>query len=73
MDKITLLIFALVFIVYLWYTFAIIYHFIRFGIGAEPKKIAFMFLVGSFVLFVIAAFAFSQVEWPDIASINFGI
>jgi len=63
----------LVFIVYLWYTFATIYHFIRFGVGTGPKKIAFIFFIGSFILFVIAVFAYSQVEWSGIISIDSGI
>lgn len=71
MDKISLLIFTLVFIVYLWYTFATVYHFIRFGIGTGPKKMAFLFLIGSFILFFIAVFAYSRVEWQDILPLNF--
>jgi hypothetical protein len=45
-------------IVYLWFTFAIVYHLIRFGIGNRPKAIALVFLTGSFILFVAAVITF---------------
>ncbi len=45
-------------IAYLWFTFAIVYHLIRFGIGNRPKIIAIVFLVGSFILFVAATTSF---------------
>ena len=45
-------------IAYLWFTFAIVYHLIRFGIGSRPKMIALVFLIGSFILFVVAAISF---------------
>jgi len=45
-------------IAYLWFTFAIVYHLIRFGIGSRPKMIALVFLIGSFILFVATAISF---------------
>lgn len=45
-------------IAYLWFTFAIVYHLIRFGIGSRPKAIALVFLIGSFILFVATAISF---------------
>ena len=45
-------------IAYLWFTFAIVYHLIRFGIGHRPKAVALVFLAGSFILFVFAAISF---------------
>jgi len=54
--------------VYLWYTFAIIYHLLRFGIGIKPKLLAFVFLVGSFVLFLMTVNAYSKVDWPSLLS-----
>ena len=45
-------------IAYLWFTFAIVYHLIRFGIGNRPKAIALVFLAGSFILFIAAAITF---------------
>ena len=51
----------------LWYTFAIIYHLIRFGIGTAPKKTALIFLAGSMLFLVIAVIAYTQV---DLSAVN---
>lgn len=45
-------------VAYLWFTFAIIYHLVRFGIGNRPKIIALVFLAGSFILFIVATTSF---------------
>ena len=36
--------------------FIILYHLIRFGIGNQPKVIAFVFFVGSFILFLFSLY-----------------
>jgi len=56
-------IFCALFIFYLWYTFSIVYHFIRFGIGAKPKTLAFVFFTGSFILVGLSLYAYSQINW----------
>ncbi len=43
----------LVFILYWVLTFTIFYHLIRFSVGTLPKKLAFIFLFGSEILFCI--------------------
>jgi hypothetical protein len=60
------LIIALVF--YLWYTFSIVYHLIRFGVGAEPKKTALVFFTGSFILFSLVIIAYFRINWEIIFS-----
>ncbi|OGM29065.1 hypothetical protein A2962_04230 [Candidatus Woesebacteria bacterium RIFCSPLOWO2_01_FULL_39_61] len=38
--------------------FFIIYHLIRFGIGTKPKKLSFIFLVGSIFLTLVVTVLF---------------
>jgi hypothetical protein len=45
-------------------TFIIFYHLIRFGIGTQPKKIAFIFLLGAIGLFFMSVSAFTIVDFP---------
>lgn len=47
----TLIAGGIVFLAYLWVVFSIVYHFLRFGIGMQPKKLALVFLAGSILLF----------------------
>jgi hypothetical protein len=47
-----------------WITsFIIFYHLIRFGVGTQPKMIAFLFLLGSIALFFGSVMCFSAVDF----------
>lgn len=63
-----LLLFSIILGFYLWYTFCIVYHFIRFGVGTNPKTLSLIFFVGSFVLFIIAVLAFLNINRQGIFS-----
>ncbi|MDD5146657.1 MAG: hypothetical protein PHN39_02870 [Candidatus Pacebacteria bacterium] len=65
-SLISLIGFLVILILYLWYTFAIVYHFVRFGVGVRPKVLAFVFLVGSFILFVLMVDAYFTVDWTSL-------
>ncbi len=65
-SNISLILFLTGLAFYLWYTFSIIYHLIRFGVGIKPKTIALIFFIGSFILFTIVIDAYSQVNWKEI-------
>lgn len=65
-SNLTLIGFLIILAVYLWYAFAIIYHFLRFGIGITPKLLALIFFVGSFVLFLLVTDAYAQVNWGEL-------
>ncbi len=56
--------------IYSWYTFAIIYHLIRFGVGTKPKRMALIFFIGSFVLFSIAIITYLKIDWVNIIRIK---
>jgi len=60
-----LIIFSIVIGAYLWYTFSIIYHLIRFGVGREPKILALIFLIGSFGLFIITLVLYFNIDWKE--------
>jgi hypothetical protein len=66
MMSIPLILALIISLLYLWYVFSIIYHLIRFGIGVEPKLLALVFFIGSVLLFVLALFALSQINWDEI-------
>jgi hypothetical protein len=55
-------------LIYLWFVFLIFYHFVRFGIGVEPKRVAFFFLLGSFLFFLLLIFGYSFTDWQKIKS-----
>lgn len=63
---VSLLLVFIIFLFYLWYTFSIMYHFIRFGIGKEPKTLSLIFFIGSFILFVIAVTTYTRIDWQII-------
>jgi hypothetical protein len=63
---IPLIAFSFVLVFYLWYTFSTIYHFVRFGCGTKPKTLALVFFVGSFILFVISIYTYTQIDWSNI-------
>lgn len=58
----SLLLGVLLFLVYWVQAFFILYHLVRFGIGAQPKIVALLFFMGSIVLFMATTFAYSQVD-----------
>lgn len=62
-STLTLIVFFIILLIYLWYSFSIIYHLIRFGIGTHPKTIALVFFVGSLVLFALAVSAYLRIDW----------
>ena len=66
LNQIPLILLFIIFTVNLWYIFAIIYHLIRFGIGANSKIMALIFFIGSMVLFLIVLTMFSLVNWQNI-------
>jgi len=59
----SLILFAIVLVFYLWYTFSIVYHLIRFGVGTKPKRTALIFLVGSFLLFNLSIITYLKIDW----------
>ena len=65
-STLSLIGFLIILVFYLWYTFAIIYHFLRFGVGVKPKILGFLFLAGSFVLFLLVVDSYSKVNWPSL-------
>lgn len=64
--NLSLILFIIALIIYIWYSFAIIYHLIRFGIGVKPKMIALIFFIGSLVLFTLTIAVYKQVPWSEI-------
>lgn len=62
-----LIVFLVVLIIYFWYAFCIIYHFIRFGVGAKPKILALCFFLGSFFFFAIILILYRQINWDEIS------
>jgi RsiW-degrading membrane proteinase PrsW (M82 family) len=65
-SNLAMLFLLVILAVYLWYAFCVIYHLLRFGIGAKPKLLALIFFIGSFILFLAVLVAFSQVNWQTI-------
>jgi len=57
-----LILFGVILGFYFWYTFCIIYHLIRFGVGTKPKSLSLIFLIGSFVLFTFTVLAFLKIN-----------
>lgn len=53
-------------VIFLWYVFAIFYHFIRFGVGVKPKLLALIFLGGCFIFAVLLWWAYKQLNWLSI-------
>lgn len=53
---------AFLIVIYWIYVFIISYHLIRFGIGPEPKLIAFIFFIGSVALVIASLFFYSRVD-----------
>lgn len=53
---------ALVLVIYWGFTFTILYHLTRFGIGVQPKRFAAIFLLGSVILSSVALILFTSVD-----------
>lgn len=53
---------------YVAYVFAILYHLIRFGIGARPKLTALIFFAGSVLLLMIALTTYNTLDVRAAAS-----
>ncbi|MBU4350791.1 hypothetical protein KKH63_00460 [Patescibacteria group bacterium] len=66
LNQIPFILLLIIFAINLWYVFAIIYHLIRFGIGAKPKIMALFFFISSIVFFLIVFAMFNLVDWQDI-------
>jgi len=54
---------AVTIFVYWLFNFTIIYHLARFGVGTQPKKIAFIFFLGSIGLFFASVFIFARTDF----------
>ena len=53
---------AIIFVGFWLIAFVIIYHFSRFGIGTQPKKLAAIFLMGSVVLFCTSVIFYNNLD-----------
>jgi len=49
-------------VIYLGYGFLIIYHLIRFGIGANPKTASLVFFIGAAILLIFVLITYSQID-----------
>lgn len=66
MLNINLVLIALAAIIVLsfWvFVFIVFYHLVRFGIGTQPKILSAVFMFGSFALFFLSIFLFSNIDW----------
>jgi len=54
---------AVTIFVYWLFNFTVIYHLARFGVGTQPKKIAFIFFLGSIGLFFASVFLFARTDF----------
>lgn len=62
------ILFVFIFCFYWIYSFFIVYHLVRFGIGAKPKIIAFIFMMGSLLLFMGFVYTATSTNWEDLLS-----
>ncbi|OGN00308.1 MAG: hypothetical protein A2736_00865 [Candidatus Yanofskybacteria bacterium RIFCSPHIGHO2_01_FULL_41_27] len=62
------ILFIFIFCFYWIYSFFIVYHLVRFGIGTKPKFIAFIFMMGSLLLFTAFVYAAVSTNWEDLLS-----
>lgn len=62
-----LLLFALIFTLgNLFYSFVLVYHLTRFGIGTEPKTTALVYFSGSIVFLLVLVFFLAQIDFREI-------
>jgi hypothetical protein len=58
---------ALLFLVFYWiFSFIVLYHLARFGIGTQPKKFAVVFLLGSVTLFFASVMFAANLDWDGL-------
>lgn len=69
--SISFFIFMVIIAAYSWYTFSIVYHLIRFGVGRKPKVLTFIYFIGSFMLLGMSVIMYKRAEWPEISQIFF--
>lgn len=58
--------FGLVCFIYWLIVFVILYHLLRFGVGTQPKKFAFLFFLVSIALFVASLYFYQQIDTPNV-------
>jgi len=58
----------LVFVGYWLFTFTVVYHLIRFGIGTAPKRLASIYLFGSVAFFCVVFLFFASVNMAALKS-----
>lgn len=68
LANLPLLIFLIVLINYLTWTFFITYHLSKFGVGPEPKILLTVFLAGSIIFLALNFIFFFKIEWPELYS-----
>ena len=61
MNFISLLALLFVF-AYLIYSFVLVYHLTRFGIGTKPKKAALVYFTGSILLLMVLLVLYIQID-----------
>jgi len=69
LSLIVLILFLIIAGFFLWYGFCIIYHFIRFGIGASPKKLSLLFFVSSCILLAVFTFVYFRIDWQSLLNL----
>jgi hypothetical protein len=52
---------VVIFLIYWLVAFTILYHLTRFGVGVVPKKLSFLFLLGSLALFTVSLIAYTHI------------
>ena len=55
LSNLPLIAFILALLIYSIGAFVILYHLIRFGVGTQPKAVAFIFFTGSVILVLFAS------------------
>lgn len=60
--------YIILFAIFIWYTFVMIYHLIRFGIGTKPKIFALVFFIGAVLLLIITIDAYKKITWEEMFS-----
>ena len=58
-----------VFALYWLAAFFIIYHLVRFGIGPRPKLLAFIFVIGSAILFGLVITSYTTINVADLGQL----
>lgn len=53
---------------YWLFSFVIIYHLVRFGVGTKPKRVAAVFLLGVVILFTLNILCFVNLDRDSLVS-----